>query len=606
MEYKKTDDSSYDEELLQGVLKSELDDAKDYIDSIGQERAESTQYYLGESPTGGSDMSSEYVSTDVRDSVLFMLPSLMRTFFGTKKVVEFIPNDPQDVPVAKQQSDYINYIVTQKNNGFKVLYDVFKDALIRKTGFAKVFFDSSLTTSTHSYTDLSIMQYETLIADENVEVMDSQEIMGDFSVIDEATGEEISEQQVIGYDLTIRRVKEKNDVIIESIPPEEVLISRNARSLKEASYVAHRRIVTLSDLVSMGYDKEEMEEYQGNEEFIDAEDERQARNPFSEMTTPDRPDGKDILYIEHYIYFDKDDDGIAELIKVCTVGGGLEIINCEAIDDLPIVMFCPDPEPHTAIGSCPADYLKPIQDVKSQIVRDSLDSLGHSIFPRMGVVEGQVNIDDVLNNDIGQPIRMRQAGAVQPFSIPFAGKEAFPFLQYLDEQKENRTGVSKAAAGLNADALQSSTKAAVSSTMSAAQGRIELISRHFAEGMKDLFSLVNNLVVKNQDQAEMVRLNNDFIEVDPRYWDADKDMVCNVGISKSSDEEKLNVLQQVAAKQELILQSLGANNPLVTGQQYSNTISKIIEMAGFPDAQEFINTKVPPQPPAQEDSKPVC
>lgn len=267
MEYKKTDDSSYDEELLQGVLKSELDDAKDYIDSIGQERAESTQYYLGESPTGGSDMSSEYVSTDVRDSVLFMLPSLMRTFFGTKKVVEFIPNDPQDVPVAKQQSDYINYIVTQKNNGFKVLYDVFKDALIRKTGFAKVFFDSSLTTSTHSYTDLSIMQYETLIADENVEVMDSQEIMGDFSVIDEATGEEISEQQVIGYDLTIRRVKEKNDVIIESIPPEEVLISRNARSLKEASYVAHRRIVTLSDLVSMGYDKEEMEEYQGNEEL---------------------------------------------------------------------------------------------------------------------------------------------------------------------------------------------------------------------------------------------------------------------------------------------------------------------------------------------------
>tara|TARA_A100001037_G_scaffold303455_1_gene337514 strand:- start:2207 stop:3256 length:1050 start_codon:yes stop_codon:yes gene_type:complete len=222
----------------------------------------------------------------------------------------------------------------------------------------------------------------------------------------------------------------------------------------------------------------------------------------------------------------------------------------------------------------------------------------------MGVVEGQVNIDDVLNNDIGQPIRMRQAGAVQPFSIPFAGKEAFPFLKYLDEQKENRTGVSKAAAGLNADALQSSTKAAVSSTMSAAQGRIELISRHFAEGMKDLFGLVNNLVVKNQDQAEMVRLNNDFIQVDPRYWDADKDMVCNVGISKSSDEEKLNVLQQVAAKQELILQSLGANNPLVTGQQYSNTISKIIEMAGFPDAQEFINTKVPPQPPAQEDNKP--
>ena len=116
---------------------------------------------------------------------------------------------------------------------------------------------------------------------------------------------------------------------------------------------------------------------------------------------------------------------------------------------------------------------------------------------------------------------MRQPGAVQPFSVPFSGKEAFPFLKYLDEQKENRTGVSKASAGLNADALQSSTKTAVAATMSAAQGRIELICRHFAEGMKDLFSLINNLSIKNQDRAEVIRLNNEFVEIDPRYWDTD-------------------------------------------------------------------------------------
>tara|TARA_B100001057_G_scaffold233509_1_gene233744 strand:- start:6593 stop:8830 length:2238 start_codon:yes stop_codon:yes gene_type:complete len=599
-----TDKVDYNEEELQSVLKSELDDARDYIDQIGEERAESTQYYLGDSPSGGSDISSEYVSTDVRDSVLFMLPSVMRTFFGTNKVVEFVPTNIEDIPVAKQQTDYINYIVTQKNSGFKVMYDVFKDALIRKSGFVKAFYDQSLKSTTHEYTDLTPQEYEVLIMDEDVEVVSAKEITEQVMIFDEATQQEVANEQTIGYDLKIRRVKANNQLVIESVPPEEILMSRNARSFNESPYVAHRKICTVSDLVSMGYDREEIEEFAGTNELTDAFDEEQSRNPYADLSDPDRQDGKEILYIEHYIHYDKDDDGIDELLKVCTVGNGLEIINCEAIDEIPVVMFCPDPEPHTAIGSCPADYLKPIQDVKSQIVRDSLDSLGHSIFPRMGVVEGQVNIDDVLNNDIGQPIRMRQAGAVQPFSVPFAGKEAFPFLQYLDEQKENRTGVSKAAAGLNADALQSSTKAAVSSTMSAAQGRIELICRHFAEGMKELFGLLNNLVIKNSEEADIVRLNNEFVAVDPRYWDLDKDLICNVGISKSSDDEKLNVLNQVATKQEMILQTLGPVNPLVTGQQYVNTLTKIIELAGFSDPSQFFNPDVPEQQVEPEDSKP--
>jgi hypothetical protein len=211
----------------------------------------------------------------------------------------------------------------------------------------------------------------------------------------------------------------------------------------------------------------------------------------------------------------------------------------------------------------------------------------------------------VLNTDIGQPIRMRAPGMVQPFAVPFVGKEAFPVLGYLDEAKENRTGVSKASAGLNADALQSSTKAAVSATMSGAQGRIELICRHFAEGgMKQLFRLVNNLIVKHQDAQDIFRLNNEFVPVDPRYWDSDKDIIVNVAISKSSDEEKIAILQALSQKQEQILSQLGPNNPLVSLQQYSNTISKIVEMAGFKDVNNYINTQVPPMPPQPEQEKP--
>jgi hypothetical protein len=228
----------------------------------------------------------------------------------------------------------------------------------------------------------------------------------------------------------------------------------------------------------------------------------------------------------------------------------------------------------------------------------------------MGIVEGQVNIDDVLNTDIGQPIRMRAPGMVQPFTVPFVGKEAFPVLGYLDESKENRTGVSKASAGLNADALQSSTKSAVSATISAAQGRIELICRHFAEnGLKNLFKLVNNLIIKHQDGQDVFRLNNQFIPIDPRYWDANKDLIINVGLSKSSDEEKMQVLMQIIAKQEQILAQFGPENPLVTPQQYANSLSRLIEMGGFKDAQSFINTQVaplPPSPPKEEQQDPTA
>lgn len=598
-------------ETLAGVLKSEMDDASDFIHMVGAERAESTEYYLGDSPEGTSSLQSEFISTDVRESILFMLPSIMRTFFGTKKVVEFVPKGPEDIQLAEQQTDYINYIIQQKNNGFKVLYDAFKDALVRKTGFVKVFWDDSIVATTHEYTNLDPQSYQALIIDKDVEIVEESITMESMTVIDPMSGEEVTQEIPASYDLTIRRLKEKNQVCIEAIPPEEVLLSRHARDLDSSSYVAHRMIKSVSDLVAMGYDQDEVEQhagYGGSAVDPEAYEEIEARNPFDNMVYPNRGDsgGKDVLYVEHYLFYDYDGDGIDERVRVCTIGNGIHVVNVEPWDELPICMFCPDPEPHTAIGSCPADYLKPIQAAKSQIMRDTLDSLGHSIFPRMGIVEGQVNIDDVLNTDIGQPIRMRAPGMVQPFAVPFVGKEAFPVLGYLDEAKENRTGVSKASAGLNADALQSSTSQAVSATMSGAQGRVELICRHFAEGgLKDMFKIVNNLVIKHQNAQDVYRLNNKFVPVDPRYWDNDKDIVVNVAISKSSDQEKFSVLQNVAQKQEQIMQLLGPQNPLVSLQQYANTLTKMIEMAGFKDSSSFINTEVPPMPPQQqEDSKP--
>ena len=368
--YKKSADNKKEEAAEQtkmldlgSVLKAEMDDAKDYISQIGEERAESTEYYLGNEPEETSTLQSRFVSTDVRDTILFMLPSIMRTFFGTKKIVEFVPYGPEDIPVAEQQTNYINYIVQEKNPGFKILYDVFKDALVRKAGYVKAFWDDSISASTHEYTNIDPAQYQALVMDENVEIISESVEMSTMTMIDPMTNEEVTQESPASYDLTIRRIKEKNQVCIEAIPPEEVLIARHARSLEESSYVAHRMVKTVSDLVAMGYDKDEVAQHAGygsSAVDVDAFEEQMARNPFDNVVYPDRADtgSKDVLYVEHYLFYDLDEDGIDERVRVCTAGEGLHIMDMQPFDELPIISFCPDPEPHTAIGSCPADYLK--------------------------------------------------------------------------------------------------------------------------------------------------------------------------------------------------------------------------------------------------------
>lgn len=607
-------DDDLDLTELTAVIGGEYDDAEDFIDSLSNERAESTEYYKGVRPDDSEEGRSRFVSTDVKDAVSFVMPSLMRIFFGNSRVCEFVPNGPEDIPVAQQQTEYINHLLN-KNNGYQVLHATLKDALVRKAGFIKAYWNDDTSVTTHEYSDLDEQQVMALQMDADNEIVERADRMEMVQAVNPETGETFEEEIIAGIDVTVRRVTQNDTVSIEAVPPEEILISRNARDLQSASYVAHRSIRTVSELAAMGYDPEDIEPHAGVSEELSAQSnpERMTRNPLEDVTGANRPDegGQNVFYTEHYLRYDMDGDGISELIRVCTVGGAHEILHVEPWDELPIVMFSPDPEPHTAIGSCITDYIKPLQLAKSQIMRDTLDSLGHSVFPRYGIVEGQVNIDDVLNTDVGQPIRMRQAGAVQPFTVPFVGQAAFPVINYLDEIREDRTGVSKASVGLNAESMQSTTAAAINNTISNAQGRVEVMARNLAEtGMKPLMRLINHLVIKHQNKADVFRLRNQFVPVDPRFWDANKDIVVNVALAGSDDGAKAGFLASLLEKQEGIIQQLGFANPLVSPQQYMNTLAKMVELAGFKDVDNYVATQAPPPeafqaPPAEPQPDPA-
>jgi hypothetical protein len=312
--------------------------------------------------------------------------------------------------------------------------------------------------------------------------------------------------------------------------------------------------------------------------------ERYTRNPAltNEMNERNDPAMRKVLYVENYIRVDYDGDGIAELRKICTAGDGNKILNNEPIDMAPFATFCPDPEPHDFFGISVADTVMDIQRIKSVIMRNTLDSLAMSIHPRVAVTEGMVNLDDVMNTEVGSIIRQRQAGQVQPLSMPFVGREAFPVLQYMDQVKEARTGISKASQGLDANVLQSTTASAVAATVSAAQQHIELIARVFAEtGMKDLFKIVLHLITTHQDAPRMVRLRNEFVPIDPRVWNSNMDVSINVALGRGTDAERMMMLRQIGEMQKDAMKTMGPQNPLTDITKLSNTLKAMTELAGF-------------------------
>ncbi len=592
-----------DDVELQGIVGKEIEDAIDYIDNwISPVRATATQYYRGEPFGDEEEGRSQVVSMDVRDTVQAIMPSLMRIFHSTERTVEYVPQGPEDVESAKQASEYANYIINRDNNGFLHMHAAFKDALIRKAGVIKCYWDDQTRLETHDLTGLDDTALAALMADPDAQVdIVASEMVGE-PQIDPMTGQIIPPPAV--HAVRVTYVHPDGRVKLEAVPPEEFLISREAKSLEDSDYVAHRRVVTVSELVAMGYDYDEVSSLASAYDEMETNVERYTRNKAltNEMNERYDPAMKKVLYVENYIKVDYDGDGIAELRKVCTAGDGNNILANEPCAMVPFAVFCPDPEAHDFFGMSVADTVMDIQRIKSQIMRNTLDSLSMSIHPRVAVTEGMVNLEDVMNTEVGAIIRQRSAGQVQPLTMPFVGQQAFPVLQYMDEIKEARTGISKASAGLDAGALQSSTAAAVQATVSAAQQHIELIARIFAEtGMKQLYKIVLNLITTHQDRARMVRLTNEFVPIDPRVWNANMDVTINVGLGRGSDSERMMMMRQIGDMQKEAIMQMGPVNPLTDMSKLANTLKSMTELAGFKDASQFWSDPAQFQAPPQED-----
>ena len=584
-----------------------------YASDLSKQRESALKYYLGEPLGNEVEGRSSVVSQDLLEVIESILPSLMRMFTQSDKVVNFEPTQPEDVQYAEQISDYCNFIFNHDNDGFGILQSMFKTALLQKNGFCKVYWKVSKEQKKERYRNLDETQYQALLIDDEVEVINVEEVVDEreAALVEPGLEEGMAESNV-SYNVEVRRTKEYGRCAIEPVPPEEILVSSRAKSLKDCNFIAHRVTKTISELIDMGFKKSDVENLPSAEgEFFNTE--AIVRRSYDDAATDLESNTVDpamrvVQITECYMKADVDGDGIAELRKIIVGGSGYNsynILENEEISILPFAMCVAIPMPFRFFGLSMYDLLADVQLMSTSIMRQTLDNMYMQNAGRTIVVDGQANLDDLLTTRPGSIVRVKSPNAVTAMQTPNFLNDGLAMLKKIDEVKEKRSGVPNQLMGLNPDTINKShtTAQSVNQMMNSSTQRIELIARSFAEGVKEIFKNVLSVVCEYQDKDRIIKLRGKFVSVDPREWVNRYDCTVQVGLGTGNQDQRLEVLQRVLAVQEKLLQA--GSMGLVTPQNIYNTLENYLQNSGYKDASQFfVNPATqPPQPPQPKEQE---
>ncbi len=573
------------ERKLISRIQEEVADSLGYDGEISKQREKAIDYYYA-LPFGNEvEGRSQYVDSTVQDTIEWIKPSLMRVFASGDEMVKFSPHGPEDVAAAAQATDYVNYVFTKDNPGWEILYSWFHDALLQKNGIVKVWWDEYEEEQREEYHNLTDMEYELLISNKGVEVVEEEEVYEDTTY----------------HNVVIKRSNANGRIRIENVPPDEFLISRESKKIQEARFVCHRVKKNLSELKLMYPDEDFGPEDLGggyNEEMFNSE--RIARFSFDNssdigynMGSEHEEALREYWLHESFLRTDYDDDGIAELRKVCSVGD--YVFSNEEVDKVPFVSITPLKIPHKFFGLSVADLVMDLQLIKSTLMRNLMDNAYNQNFGRYAVLEGQANLDDLLTQRPGGVVRVKSPNAIMPLATPPLEPYSFQMLGYLDEVRESRTGVNKNTQGINADALTSHTTAtAVNAVMTNAQSRVELIARQFAEtGVKELMRCIYELLLKNQDKERVVMLRNEWVPVRPDMWNDKMDCTVSVALGNGSKDQQMMHLSRMLS---FAGEAMKGGLSIVTEQNMYNLGAALVKAMGYQNVNDYLTQPTPPQP----------
>lgn len=414
------------------------------------------------------------------------------------------------------------------------------------------------------------------------------------------------------HDVKVKTTRKTAYAKVMPIPPEEFGIARGARTLKEARYCFHEVRRYEADLIADGYDEQQVKALptfgtSETPEQLTRDNVERYQMPGSAVVSGMRQ----IVVTEHYLLMDYDGDGVRPW-RVTTGGKHGEILLRDGkeeiypVDEFPFAAMTPVPITHRFWGRSIADLVSDIQRIKTALLRGVLNNTYLANNPRPEIAEshtGESTLDDLLVWRPGAPIRTKQPGGLIWQEVPPIANQVFPVIEYMDATREWRTGVTRQGQGIDANALQNQSATAVNQAYTAAQARMKLIARIFAEtGIRDLFSLLHAVIRKNDSQSNTVRLRNKWVNVNPRDWKRRDDLTINVGLGDGGKVQRLGMVMQIAGMQKEAMIN-GLTN-LVGPENLYNTAKEVVKLAGLNTVQPYFkDPKNEPEPAPKPDPK---
>jgi hypothetical protein len=559
-------------------------------DEISSQQERALNYYYGQmDDVPAEDGSSSVVDTTVSTIVDAALAATLRPFVSSDETVRFAPRQEEDVELAEQATEYVNYVFNCDNPGFQIMHDWFKDALLSKLGVVKVWWEDTSRTDQHP-------------------VQINDEMHGAYLRMQP---EYMGEQDGIAY---LGKMVEDGRVRVVNVPPEEFRISPLSRNVQDALYVAHvPSNVTRSDLVDMGFDPEIVEglpAFSESKQTSMLQNARYADESMVDGGTMGLHRSQDrMAFRDEFIRVDANDDGVSELIRVCRVED--VILFKGEVEDAPFPTLCPIPMPHKVYGLSLADLAIESQKISTVLLRQILDNLYKSNNPRPVIGEGAwlqdgTTGDSLMDNAPGASVQVKDISQFRFDAVPFTSDKSFGMLQYVEQQIEQRTGVSQSGQGLDAGALKKTgqmTATEMAMMQGAKNARVEMIARIFAEtGVKRLFQLILGLVTKHQQQERVIRLRNKWIPVNPSDW-PEFDVSISVGLGIGDKTEQ--IMQADAVLQTMAELGQTPYATLLNKEKVYNAVRRKFVAAGIKNVDEYLVEPDPNEQPQEAQPDPA-
>lgn len=583
---------------LVSIIDSHISSGNVYSTTVTADRTKALKYYDA-TPYGNEKKGrSTYVSSEVLETISWALPQIIKIFENNDGLIKFDPVGPESVLDADIATEYCEYVLNKQNNGFQILYNFIFDALLQKNGVVQVYYDSTKEYQREEFENLNDFEVTQILSQPGVEAVERETVVEEGT--DPLTG--MSTTTNI-HNLVIKRLKNggKGKIRVENIPPEELIVSKQTRSLNldESPFVARKVKKTISWLRSQGY--------KVDDDISDAENSSEAsesiqRNAVDGNYSSNYDDVSDpsmrlVTVVIAYLQVDFDGDGIAEWRKVIKVGN--KVLDNEECYVQPFVSTSPIPMPHKFYGKSLADLVMDLQLLKSMIMRAMLDSFAFNINPAKAVnVNNLVDINDLLNTNPGHWIKFRGDTNNAIYSLPSngVGAEAFQLLEYVDNISESRSGISRYTQGIDSNAFNK-TATGTQAIMNASQEKLALITRIIAEtGVAEIYKKILKVATLFIKQEQLIQAGSVFVSVDPRKWMNLETITVNVGSGALDKQASLAQSQQILGMQTQLLQ---AGRPdlvaMVDAEKIFNAGAHMLKSMGKKNVFDYFNDPKSPQ-----------